>query len=686
VTPSLGVVSHAAAGLAFALLALLLATSWQGGTVGKRFIFASAMSAVWAVVAAIDAARSQGLSDAILFSSEMLRDAAWLVALTGLAAGLLPRMLALLAQSICLALLAAIWLVPLRATGMPAAAVARVVMTPAGIASAVIVLLLLEQVYRNANAAGRRGFKYLAVGLGGVYAYDLFLYSQAQLFGGISAQFWEVRGLVNAALVPLIAIAARRNPQWSLDVFVSRQAVLFTTSILAVGVYLLLMAFGGYYLQIVGGRWGMLANLLFVCGAVVVLTIVVTSGSLRRRLRVFVHKHFYRNKYDYRVEWLRFVETLSSGQGKDMQRVSLQAIAQVFESEGAVLYARSGSAPQFEAVAAWPWQPREGAEPRPVPEDHEFVAALRDRRWVIDVREYHDAPEFYQNMELPEALRTLRGYRIIAPLLDANRIFGFVLLREPPPPFDLTYEDRDLLLTLGRHVAVTLAQQESERRLAEVRQFEAYHRLTAFMMHDLKNLVAQLDLVVRNAARHRANQQFVDDAFATVAHAASRMTQLIAQLSRREPAGEARAVRILELAGEVVRNCSDREPAPVLISSLSEEDPATVLAERSRLVSTLEHIIRNAQDASQPMDQLQVAISNTGGHLLIAVRDRGAGMTTEFIRTRLFKPFDSTKGSKGMGIGAYQVQEYIRSLGGDVEVQSSPGAGTCFTIKLPRHE
>lgn len=680
-----GTLGYAAAALAFAGLTLLLAFAWKGGAIGMRFIVASGTSAVWAAVAAADASLGS-LPAAVVFSSDMLRDAAWLVALTGVARSLLPRVLAGTAQWICIALLAVCWVLPAFVPALGTDLIALSIMAPAGIAAAVIVLLLIEQFYRNANSTGRYGFRFLAVGLGGVYAYDLFLYSHALLFGGVDRDFWDARGILNAALVPLMAIAARRNPQWSLDVFVSRQAVLFTTSILAIGVYLTLMSLGGYLLEALGGRWGMVANVLFVSGAVAVLAVIVMSGAARRRLRVFMHKHFYRNKYDYRVEWLRFVETLASAQGEHIQRTSLQAIAQVFESEGGVLYAHGASRRQYEPIASWPWPLEEGGgNHAAVAEGHEFIAALRDRHWVIDLAEYHDSPEFYHNMELPAAMREARGYRIIAPLLDAGRLTGFVMLREPPPPFQLTYEDRDLLLTMGRHVAVILAQQETERRLAEVSQFEAYHRLTAFMMHDLKNLVAQLKLVVRNSERHRANQQFVDDAFATVANAAGRMEQLIAQLSRREAVGKAVPVDVLAVLRDAVRNCADRNPAPQLCIDGEVGPEAVVLAEPERLKAIFEHVIRNAQDASPPDDRLEVAISASGPQVRIEVRDHGEGMTQEFVRTRLFKPFDSTKGAKGMGIGAYQVLEYVRSLGGDVEVQSSPGEGTCFAVMLARH-
>jgi signal transduction histidine kinase len=68
---------------------------------------------------------------------------------------------------------------------------------------------------------------------------------------------------------------------------------------------------------------------------------------------------------------------------------------------------------------------------------------------------------------------------------------------------------------------------------------------------------------------------------------------------------------------------------------------------------------------------------------VLTVTDTGTGMTDEFIKERLFRPFDTTKGSKGMGIGAYQVREYVQSLGGRVVVRSAPGAGSTVTLRLP---
>ncbi len=157
-------------------------------------------------------------------------------------------------------------------------------------------------------------------------------------------------------MVPLLAIAARRNPQWSLNVFVSRHVVFYTTSFMAIGGYLLLMSFGGYLIRLYGGTWGRAAQLVFFAGAGVVLLVLIASGNVRRRLRVFLNKHFYRNKYDYRIEWLRFIQTLSAPEeGVDTRDNAVRAIAQIINSPGGVLFLRDErDRGEYKARRRWP--------------------------------------------------------------------------------------------------------------------------------------------------------------------------------------------------------------------------------------------------------------------------------------------------------------------------------------------
>jgi putative PEP-CTERM system histidine kinase len=673
-----GAIGYGIAAAAFMLLAVLMMISWRGRRQGVYFIAASVITGVWAMLLTGQAFAGRA-SMLPLYVAEGLRNGAWLFALCSIAGSSAPRSIVLIARVapiVALLALPAMWL--LEARGV-AVLPPELLLSRMGLATSLLGLILLEQIYRNSGEAARDSLKYLVCGIGALFAYDLFLYSQAELLRGIVADAWNARGAIIAFAAPLIAIAVRREPQWSLDVFVSRQAVFYTTTFMGVGAYLLLMAAGGYYVRQFGGSWGRLGQVVFFGGALLLLVLLVGSTVLRRRARVFLSKHFYRNKYDYRLEWLRFISTLSSGHDEDVRRTAIAAIAQIFSSPAGILWLADEASARFVPVAAWPGRPDELDKIEALPASADLPAFLARTQWIVDLRELARVPDMYGNLALPDWLSSERGFRIVSPLLQLDRLMGFVLLHDPPPPFDLTYEDRDLLKTVGRHVATQIAQQEADRKLTESRQFEAYNRLTAFMMHDLKNSAAQLRLIVDNYERHKRNPEFIDDAMGTVANAVERITRLIDQL--RGSTAPERLVRVdlADVAREAVRRCSVRQPRP----ALQRCEVALVQANPERLTTVIEHVIRNAQDATSAEGSVSVAVSHRGPQAQLIVSDTGQGMDAEFVRDRLFRPFDSTKGSKGMGVGAYQVREYIQRLAGTVEVQSSPGQGTRFTISMP---
>jgi putative PEP-CTERM system histidine kinase len=666
---AIGSISYGIAALGFVVLTVLLAVNWRGRRPGGYLVAASALTAAWAVLLVA----TKGMP---MYLIEVLRSSAWLLALAAIAVAIAPRPLIWTVRVVCGLLIASTLVMPALAR---LGVAPTLVLSRVGLVTSLLGLVLLEQIYRNSSQTARGSVKYLTAGVGVLFAYDLFLYSQAELLRGISSEAWIARGAIDALAVPLIALAVRRNPQWSLDIFVSRQAVFFTTTFVGVGAYLLLMSIGGYYVREIGGEWGRVGQLIFFAGAAVVLFYLLASAALRRHARVFISKHFYRNKYDYRIEWLRFIGTLSSDPDTDVRRTGIHAIAQIFSSPAAILFSLDEPGRRFVPVAAWPVKLEDLTAPTELASDEDLPRFLERTHWIIDLQEYRRTPDIYENVTLPRWILDNPEMRILSPLLQLDRMVGFVVLYQPPPPFELTYEDRDLLNTVGAHVATHLAQHEADRRLAESGQFEAYNRLTAFMMHDLKNSVAQLQLIVTNSARHKHNPQFVDDAIETIANTVDRMSRLIQHLRRDSAASRLSSVQLDELVRAAAAQCADRVPA----AAVNIQDPARVNADPERLTAIIEHLIRNAQDASAPEGQIVLELRADRRNALFTVTDTGSGMTAEFVRERLFRPFDSTKGSKGMGIGAYQVREYVRMLGGQVEVQSSPGTGTRFSITLP---
>lgn len=668
--PGFGVLSYVLACAAFLVLAILAFVSDRGLKQGRALIAAGLVSAAWAgQLALLEAGRVFPVW--VLLAAEALRYAAWTWFLMLLLAQKVPHYVRLLVPG-----LLAIW--ALFAALAPD--LDRVIIRGCLVAS-LLGLMALEQIYRNAPANARRSLTFLVGGVGGVFAFDLFLFSQAELFRGLDADSWHARGVVNALLVPLLILGARRLPHVRFELFVSRKVTFYTSAFVAVGIYILVTAGAGFLIRELGGQYGEAMRIAFLGGAVAVLGVLVGSDSLRRQLRVFLSKHFYRSKYDYRLEWLRFIRTLGQADSNDVSLAAVQSVAQILDSRGGILYRQPDGASDFVPVGRWPESLSGDVEVPSIPAAAPLIDFLRTRRWIVDLREREQKPALYDNLEIPDWLEAEPRWRLVSPILLGDKLLGFFLLIQPPEPFRLIYEDRDLLNTAGQHVATLLALQDSDRRVAELSQFEAYNRLTAFVMHDLKNSAAQLSLLVANAVRHKHNPEFIDDAISTIAHTSERMMRLIEQLRQKSESTVARPVKVLEALQAAVERCSAHKPHPELAER--PDRPCVVAADPERLTAALEHVIRNAQEAAGEGGEVRVSLEELGGRVRISVRDTGPGMDADFIRLRLFRPFDSTKGGKGMGIGAYQAREFARSIGGDVEVRSDPGRGTRFSLDFP---
>jgi putative PEP-CTERM system histidine kinase len=669
--------------LAFAaslVACVVLLVRSRNGDLARRAVVGALVNAVWAGVIAGQALFTQHNSWVALLV-EGLRYGAWLAVLGTVAPAALPRWWRRLSVGICAATVLyamAGWYGRFsQFYSLPLAEVFGI----CGVVLAFIGLVNTEQVVRFIPGPLTAPVRMCVAGIGGLFAYDLFLFSQAQLLGEIDGEVFALRALVAAVLLlPLTwgvwRMPATKQPQ----VFVSRHVVFYSSAFLGVGIYLTFMAIGGYYVREHGGSWGNALQALFLCGAVGVLVSLLLSESPLRRLRVFIATHFYRNKYDYRITWLKFIETLSSDVGDDVRRTAVHAVAEVFSSPGGILFTQDEQGRQFVPVAAWPLTVESIPGLAPVNADSEMISFIRERHWIISLSEYRRNPKAYRSIELPDWFAENPTLGIVSPLLKLDQLIGFFVLYEPPPPFELTFEDRDLLKTVGRHVATQLAQHDADRKLAESRQFEAYNRLTAYMMHDLKNAVAQLGLVVSNAQKHKRNPEFIDDAIGTISNAVERMTRLIEQLRDLPRSSRAQPVQLDRLVREAVARSSLRQPKPAL--TMCRDQEVVVRADPERLAAVLDHVLRNAQEAA-PEGNVGVQLGLSRQEATLVIEDDGPGMEPEFVRERLFRPFDSTKGSKGMGIGAYQTREYVQSLGGRVEVQTRPGRGTAFSIILP---
>jgi len=678
----IGLFSHAAAAVAFVALLTLVTLSWRRGPIGAWLMFACAATALWAIAVGYDFATGRKLS-AVVPVLEVLRTGGWLGFLTAILflmrvrAGILTSWQAS-AGAIAVVCLVVIGLdiagstatLPLLPPGTPdPAVIGRLILSVVG-------LLLVENLLRNTRPEHRWGIKFLCFGIGGLFVYDFFLYADALLFNQTSEDLFAARGATNALIVPLIAVSARRNPEWSIDVFVSRQVIFHSATLIGAGGYLLVMAAAGLYLREFGGEWGVVLQAVFIFTAAILLLLVVFSGSARARLKDVISRHFFSYKYDYRVEWLRFISTISStGGGVGLAQRIIEGISDIVESPQGALWTRD-SDDRFTLMES-----RNLA----LPEDNRtvdttFTRFLEQRQTVVNLPEFRGNPGQYDGLVVPDWLIGIPRAWLVVPLLHHDDLLGFLLLCEPRAVRDVDREDYELLTTVGRQAASYLAERASAQALAEARQFDEFNKRFAFVLHDIKNLVSQLSLIVQNADRHRNNPAFQEDMVQTVKESVVKMNGLLVRLH--EGGREAAATSVVELAPLLNKTISGNPGCNGVVRFESDVDGIAVVADAERLGAVIAHLVDNAVEAIAEDGAVTVRLNARGGEAVIEVADDGTGMDDDFIQNELFRPFRTTK-SGGFGIGAYESREFVRELGGRLEVISAPGVGTVIRISLP---
>jgi len=681
-----GVLGYIIASLGYLILTLLLFASWQGRTQGILVVIASILSCFWAALAA-QQTYAHTILTMPLVVVETFRGVAW----TGFVYFVLRQRQTRIRSHQLLAVLIVILLLLLASSVVIDAfseSATRTLYDKSSFDLTIIGMLLIassgiivvEQLFRNISESERWALKYLCFAVGGIFVFDLLMYGDALFFRKIDAVFWQARGYINAMMVPLIAVAAARNPEWSLDVFVSRRAVFFFTGLLAIVVYLLVMFISAYYIHNFGGSWGGVVQLVFLFAALTVLAMLAFSGAVRSRFKIFLNVHFFNYRYDYRGEWLKFINSLSGQQLDTHLRTRVvAAIAELVESPGGVLWVKEEQ--RFQIKANWNVRLNDDLTQYSANLDS-LLNYLKQHKSVIDLKKTDELLE-NEKLTLPVWLSSIFEAWLIVPLLQQEQLYGFILLTKPRAELELNWENEDLLITTGREACNHLALLSASERLSESRQFEAFNRLSAYVVHDLKNIVAQLNLLVKNAVKHKDNPAFVADAFETVENSVNKMSRMLLQLQKSKSSAELiKRTDLNQVLSTAVTNQSRQSPAAQMNQP---ENQYYVVAESDRLTSVLQHLIQNAQDATADDGYVKVSIKDVGQDCIVEIQDNGVGMDKEFLQNRFFKPFDTTKGNAGMGIGVYESRETLRAFGGDMQVSSRVGEGTTISVILRKY-
>ncbi|MDM7955332.1 XrtA/PEP-CTERM system histidine kinase PrsK [Blastomonas sp.] len=538
------------------------------------------------------------------------------------------------------------------------------------------VLVLANNLYSVADTETRASLRLPLTALAAMWLYDLNLYTVGYLGDALPADLVALRGVLMVFAVPFFALAANRPGGWKLTL--SRKVAYRSLSLFAILGYLVTMIAVAQMLRSFGGAVASSAQVLLVLGMSLAAMILLPSDRFRAWFRVKATKHFFQHRYDYRAEWIRFTETIGrpgDGTAPFHERV-IKAAADISDSPSGLLLAPTdGGRLQLQARFNWPTAdvPAQACTASTI---GYFQATAR----IVELEALRSGKDALTDQRaIPDWILAESNAWAIVPLVHFDRLAGLVVLSRPVIERQLDWEDLDLLRLVGRQLASYLAEARSQEALREADQFDEFNRRMAFVMHDIKNLVSQLSLVARNAERHADNPEFRADMIATLQNSVGKMNTLIQRLTgyARSTGDGIRAIDAERVVRAVIADKAERHP--VVASSAPR---MTLMADPVQLEQVLGHLIQNAIDASGADHPVYVSLSRDGLNGVIEIVDHGSGMSTEFVRAKLFKPFISSK-ADGFGIGAYEARLLVEAMNGRIEVESREGEGSRFAVYLP---
>ncbi|MBJ6723705.1 XrtA/PEP-CTERM system histidine kinase PrsK [Geomesophilobacter sediminis] len=534
----------------------------------------------------------------------------------------------------------------------------------------VAALINLEHTLTYAGPEALWRVKLDLVALGSMLAVMIFYYSHALLYRTINMEYVPLRSVMFVVAVGMMTYS-RTHWRGGARITVSRTVAYRSVTFAVVALYLILLGGLGEGMRHFGPLFPRVVtvSLAFLLG--MGLLMVLLSPRVMREVKVYLHKNFYQSKFDYRAQWLSLTERLATFDSEnDLMKKVLVAYCDTFGVKGGGLFLHQPGCGWYCATSV-----REMESVHEIlPEDNLLVAYLKDRRWVFFRQD--DNPAI-----LAESGEFLDRHRIsfVIPLFAADSFIGFIVLGELVAPDEsFRYEDFDLMKTMARQASLAIQHQHLSQELTQAKSLEAVGNLATFVVHDLKNQLATVSLIVENARQHIHNPEFQQDLLVSLGNTVEKMQRLIGRL-RNLGESEFFALKSVDLL-ELCRKCAKVMGEGVAVNGTSQFVPV----DEGEIQKVVLNLIINGIEASQGARDVQVEVGFQKAPF-IRVSDHGCGMSPAFLRTQLFMPFQTTK-KKGLGIGLYQCRQIVEAHGGRIEVKSVEGKGSDFTIWFPPPE
>lgn len=513
---------------------------------------------------------------------------------------------------------------------------------------------------------------------------DFVLSCEIAITGALTTDQIMWKSLTMLITLTLFWKAIGRLHQRPVKIAMSRPLAFQSTLFSLAGGYLLLMACAAYIIDYLALDIPLNSRTLLFSLALCPLFALILSKRLRREIMVSVNKHFFANQFDYRKTWLSLNEALDlSLTGEDAYQRALNSGLDTIEHKSGILLTVSKTG-CVEIIAERLMK----ANDTIVTNVETLIPFINEQKWVIDLTDaISDSDEYtWLNSNGKASVERLRreNLRWIIPVFREGELTSLWLVGDANmTSWKLNWETRDFLSAVAHQLDRYMLTLETRQTLSEHAQLAAFHQMSAFVIHDLKNVRAQVDMLITNGEMFKHEPEFIDDMFVTMGAMRTRMDKMLGQLTNKNRETKTGSfVNLSELVKEVV-DAPDLPKAPT--PEITEIDNlCSAHLDGDKLKNVLRHLIDNAQHACKNIASPKISVKclDTGNYVTITIADNGEGMTPEFIQSRLFKPFETTKGNSGMGLGVYDARVFARSLGGDLTVTSKIREGTRFTMTI----
>jgi hypothetical protein len=548
-----------------------------------------------------------------------------------------------------------------------------------------VVLLALgisqfEALLRAVGYPLRYSLKFFLPALVATAVYQIFFASQILLLQSSPLDRTLPSLVLMAVALVLLGLglrAERGAPKAPL--YVAPRFVFGSVTFLVIGLYLLAVGALGDLLRKVLPRVGVDLSEALVLLALLGLAVALLSRTAQTEMRRFVATRFYRSRYDYREKWLEVTDAFEACRTADsiLDRL-IDVLARTFGTGHLSVWMVFEADGRFHQVRSTNIE----AAPPPMDASHPLVRALIAGDGPLDVQPgTASEPGGQDSRAFVEVTRAV----LCVPVRSQGELIAFVALGPERGGEAYEIDDRNLLRAITHHAGVLL----SHARLAEERrgaaEIEALHRVSAFCVHDLKNLAASLSLVARNTETHGSDPVFQESALRTVARTADKIMALVHRLSRRSSdVAQAGPVDLGQAIDEALASLNG-----ALRANVRREGPSvpSVAARKEELHQVLLNLVLNAADAlaeggsGRTAEGIVVRTGVEGDRVILSVADSGPGLAPGMLRT-LFQPFRTTK-SGGLGLGLYECKRIVEAHHGRIRVRSEPGQGTEFVVELP---